>query len=320
METITVKNEELNMPLNKKESFFDKVVKQRYLFYMSVPFIIWLIIFRFIPLWGWIMAFQDFKPGLPFSQQTWVGFKHFKELFADPQFYRVMRNTLSMSLMQLIIGFPLPIIFALLLNEVKHLKFKKFIQTISYLPHFVSWVIVASLFSKLLSIDGGIVNEILLKLHIIKEPVQFLAKPKMFWGIVVTAEIWKELGWNSIIFLASISGIDPSLYEAATVDGAGRWKKMWYITLPSIMPTAIVILVLNIGWIISIGFEKQFLFGNAVVKDYSEVLDLYVLNYGIGLQRYSFGTAIGIFKSVVSIILLFLANSFAKKVHGESVV
>lgn len=306
--------------VSKKKKFFTKVYKQRYLFYLSLPFIIWLIVFKYVPLWGWIMAFQDFKPRTSSAHQVWVGLKNFKELFSDPTFYIVMRNTLGMSILQLIFGLPIPLIFALLLNEIKHIGFKKVIQTVSYLPHFVSWVIVASMISMMLSTDGGVINMILLKLHILKQPIQFLAEPKYFWGIVVSADIWKELGWNSIIFLASISSIDPSLYEAAKVDGAGRWKRMWYITLPSIMTTFIVILVLNVGWIISIGFEKQFLLGNPIVSDYAKVLDLYMLDYGIGLRRYSFGTAIGIFKSVVSVILLIIANKFAKKINGKSVI
>jgi putative aldouronate transport system permease protein len=297
------------------------IIKQRYLILMVLPFAIWAVIFKYLPLWGWVMAFQDYKPkaGMGLLDYPFVGLKHFIALFQDPMFYDVMRNTLGMSFLQLFIGFPLPIIFAIMLNEVKNVRYKKFIQTSTYLPHFVSWVIVAGIFSTLLSGDG-VVNELLLAVGIIKEPISFLAMPKWFWGICTSAEVWKELGWNSIIFLAAITGIDPTLYEAAKVDGASRWQCIRHITLPGITNTILVILVLDIGWMISIGFEKQYLLGNSLVQDYAKVLDLYILDYGIKLGRYSFGTAIGIFKSVVSIILLYGANQLAKRWKGQTVI
>lgn len=304
-----------------KKPLIKLIMKQRYLILMVMPFVIWAAIFKYLPLWGWIMAFQDYKPkaGMGLFDYPFVGLKHFIALFRDPMFYDVMRNTLGMSLLQLFIGFPLPVIFAIMLNEVKNIRFKKFIQTSTYLPHFVSWVIVAGIFTNLLSGDGA-VNELLLFLGIVKEPIPFLALPKWFWGICTSAEIWKELGWNSIIFLAAITSIDPTLYEAAKVDGANRLQSIRHITLPGIINTILVILVLDIGWIISIGFEKQYLLGNSLVQDYAKVLDLYILDYGIKLGRYSFGTAIGIFKSAVSIILLFGANQLAKRWRGQSVI
>jgi putative aldouronate transport system permease protein len=304
-----------------KKPLMKLIMKQRYLILMIMPFVIWAVIFKYLPLWGWIMAFQDYKPkaGMGLFDYPFVGLKHFIALFQDPMFYDVMRNTLGMSLMQLFIGFPLPVIFAIMLNEVKNIRFKKFIQTSTYLPHFVSWVIVAGIFTNLLSGDGA-VNELLLFLGIIKEPVSFFSIPKWFWGICTSAEVWKELGWNSIIFLAAITSIDPTLYEAAKVDGASRLQSIRHITLPGISNTILVILVLDIGWMISIGFEKQYLLGNSLVQDYAKVLDLYILDYGIKLGRYSFGTAIGIFKSAVSIILLFGANQLAKRWRGQSVI
>ncbi len=311
-----------NQELTKqKKSFVNTIVKQRYLIVMVLPFLMWVIIFKYLPLWGWLMAFQNYKPkaGMGIFDYPFVGLKHFIILFQDPMFYNVMRNTLAMSFMQLILGFPLPILFAILLNEVKNIKYKKFVQTSTYLPHFVSWVIVAGLFTTLLS-GEGIVNELLLAVGMIKEPISFLALPKWFWGICTSAEIWKELGWNSIIFLAAIAGIEPTLYEAAKVDGANRWQTVKHITIPGITNTILVILVLDIGWIISIGFEKQYLLGNSVVQDYAKVLDLYILDYGIKLGRYSFGTAIGIFKSVISIILLYGANQLAKRWKGQTVI
>lgn len=301
------------------KEWLNKVNDQKYLFLMSLPFVIWLVIFKYLPLWGWTMAFQSYKPGAAFSNQKWVGFQNFSRLFKDEVFYQALRNTLAMSFMGITVGFVVPIIFAIMLNEIKHLAFKKLVQTISYLPHFVSWVIAASLITTMLSVDStGAVNEFLTKTHLVKEPINFLAIPKAFWWIVLGADLWKEVGWNSIIYLAAITGIDMELYDAAKVDGANRFKQIWHVTLPGIRSTIIVILIMNIGWLINIGFEKQYLLGNALVLDYSNVLDYYALNYGINLGRYSYGTAIGIFKSVVSIILVFSANKFAKKIgEGE---
>lgn len=304
----------------KKVSFWKVFLQQRYLYLMSIPFVILVIIFNYFPLWGWTMAFQNYKPGFPIMEQEWVGLKHFIELFSDDRFYRVLRNTLAMSIMGLSIGFVVPIIFAVLLNEVRLSFFKRIVQTITYLPHFVSWVVVAGIVIKMLSIDGGIVNDLLVGLGIIDKPIQFMAKGEYFWIIVVLSDLWKEMGWNAIIFLAAIAGIDPQLYEAAKVDGAGRLRRIWHVTLPGIRPTILVLLILSIGHLTSIGFEKQFLLGNNLVVDYSEVLDLYALNYGIGLNRFSYGTAIGIFNSIVSIILLFIANGIFKRFSNQSVM
>jgi putative aldouronate transport system permease protein len=306
--------------LTKRRSTWSKIIEQRFLFLMSVPFVIWLIIFHYIPIWGWTMAFQKYKPGKSFSEQTWVGFDNFVTLFHEPHFYLVLRNTLAMSFFSLIVGYTVPILFAILLNEVRVMSVKRMMQTISYLPHFVSWVIVAGLVTKMLSTDGGIVNQLLLTLHVIDKPIQFMAQGKWFWGIVTVSDMWKETGWNSIIYLAAISGIDPELYEAATMDGAGRFRRIWHITLPGIRQTIMVMMILSIGWLMSIGFEKQFLLGNSIVKDYSEVLDLYVLNYGINLGRFSYGTAVGMFNSLVSIVLLFSANRIFKRWTNESVI
>jgi putative aldouronate transport system permease protein len=304
----------------KRFSFWRRMVQQRYLYFMSVPFVIWLFIFSYVPIWGWLMAFQKYKPGKSILHQKWVGLDNFHQLFSDQTFYLVLRNTLAMSSLGLVVGFTVPVIFALLMNELRGQLFKRTVQTISYLPHFVSWVVVAGIVTKMLSTDGGAVNDLLMGLGLIHEPIQFMAKPHWFWGIVTVSDMWKETGWNSIIFLAAMTGIDQEIYEAATVDGAGRFKRMWHITLPGIRPTIMVMLILSIGNLISIGFEKQFLLQNPLVSDYSRVLDLYALDYGIGMTRYSFGTAIGIFNSVVGIILVLTANGIYKKVTKESVI
>ncbi|MGN7938968.1 ABC transporter permease [Metabacillus sp. 22489] len=304
----------------KKRSFWQIFKQQKYLYLMSLPFVIWVIVFHYFPLWGWTMAFQNYRPGLTFFEQEWVGFEHFIALFQDERFYLVLRNTLAMSIMGLLLGFTVPILFAVLLNEVRKKAFKSIVQTVSYLPHFVSWVVVAGIVTKMLSIDGGVVNQLLTSTGLVDEPIQFMTKGEWFWIIVTLSDLWKEMGWNSIIFLAAMAGIDPQLYEAAKVDGASRWRQIWHITLPGIRPTILVVLILSIGHLITIGFEKQFLLGNSTVVDYSEVLDLYALNYGIGLGRFSYGTAIGIFNSLVSIILLFLANGIFKRFTNQSVM
>lgn len=307
-------------PIKNKKSFWGSLIHQRYLYFMSMPFVIWVFVFNYLPLWGWTMAFQNYRPGKSMGEQEWVGLQHFIMLFQDERFYLVLRNTLAMSLMGLILGFTVPIVFAILLNEVRKKAFKNTLQTITYLPHFVSWVVVAGIVTKVLSIDGGVVNQVLTATGLVDEPIQFMTKGGLFWIIVTLADLWKEMGWNSIIFLAAMAGIDPQLYEAAKVDGAGRLRQIWHITLPGIRPTILVVLILSIGHLISIGFEKQFLLGNSTIVDYSEVLDLYALNYGIGLGRFSYGTAIGIFNSLVSIILLFLANGIFKRFTNQSVM
>lgn len=318
-----MKTEALNVEnayKNPKQQAWKLFKNQQYLYYMSIPFVIWVFVFQYLPLWGWTMAFQKYKAGVGFLDQKWVGLEHFRTLFADEHFYQVLRNTLAMSLMGLVAGFIVPVVFALLLNEVRVQAMKRFVQTVSYLPHFVSWVVAAGIITKMLSTDGGVVNDILMGLHLIDKPIQFMAQGNLFWGIVTGADIWKETGWSAIIYLAAISGIGPELYEAARVDGASRLQQIWHITLPGIRPTIIVLLIMSIGHLLGTGFEKQFLLGNHLVLDNSEVLDLYALNYGLAMGRYSFGTAINIFNSVISLILLFAANGIFKRFTNESIM
>mgnify|MGYP002620494363 FL=1 len=320
MKAETTTSQEVQMRKGRAGRFFRTALRNRWLYAMSLPFVVWVFVFSYLPLWGWTMAFQRYRPGRLFWEQEWVGLDHFRTLFQDDLFYQVLRNTLAMSLMGLVAGFVVPIFFALMLNEVRLMFYKRFVQTVSYLPHFVSWVVVAGIVTKMLSTDGGSVNELLMALGIIDEPVQFMAKGKLFWIIVTLADVWKETGWNAIIYLAAIAGIGPELYEAARVDGANRIQQIWHITLPGIRTTIIILLIMSIGHLISIGFEKQFLLGNNLVREYSQVLDLYALNYGLGMGRFSFGTAINIFNSVVSVILLFAANGIFKRVTRESIM
>lgn len=298
--------------MNREKITLKLLAKQKILILMSLPFVIWLIIFAYIPLWGWSMAFQDYAPAKGFFGQPFVGLKHFIALFKDATFLRALRNTVGMSSMGLALGFTAPIIFALLLNEVRFVKFKKFTQTVSYLPHFISWVTVAGIVTTMLS-NEGVVNSILTGLGIVDKPIQFMGQANLFWIILTLSDVWKEIGWGAIIYLAAIAGIDQQLYEAAAVDGAGRWRRMFHITLPSIMPTITVLLIMSVGGLLNIGFERQMLLGNSLVKQYSLVIDQYALEYGIGMFRYSYGTAVGIFKSVVSLIIMFGANAFIRR-------
>ncbi|WP_245580986.1 ABC transporter permease [Paenibacillus ginsengihumi] len=304
----------------RKKSFWTIFKEQKTLYAMSLPFIVVVFIFNYLPVWGWLMAFQNYRPGKGIFEQQWVGLDHFVALFTDEKFYLVLRNTLAMSLMGLVVGFTVPIAFAVLLNELRGSAFRRTVQTVSYLPHFVSWVVVAGIVSKMLSVDGGAVNQLLMALGIIDQPIQFMARGSWFWYIVTGSDLWKEMGWNAIIYLAAIAGIDQEQFDAAKVDGASRLQQIWHITLPSIAPTIAILLIMSIGHLISIGFEKQFLLGNPLVVDYSEVLDLYALNYGLGMGRFSFGTAIGMFNSIVSIILLLAANGLFKKFTKHSMM
>lgn len=296
-----------------KKSFLTRMMKQKALLAMSVPFLIWLFIFKYIPLWGWSIAFQDFKPALSLFNQEWIGLDHFKFLFTDANFYRVLRNTVGMSTINLVLGFVTAIGLALLLNEIRAAKFKRVVQTISYMPHFISWVVAASIISYGLSLDNGIVNIVLIKLGIIDKPILWLGKATWFWGINGISDVWKNVGWNTIIYLAAITMIDPEQYEAADIDGASRIQRIRYITLPSLKPTIVILLIMNLGYILESGFEAQYLLGNPMNLDYSENLDIYVLKYGMSMGNFSIATAAGIFKTVVSFIFLFTANHIAKK-------
>jgi len=304
----------------QEKTFLQKLKLQRQLFYMSAPLILYVILFAYIPLWGWTMAFQNFKPARNFFQQEWVGIKWFLFLFKDDNFLKVLRNTIAMSLINLSFGYIGAIALALILNEVKERFFKRTIQTISYLPHFLSWVIVSGLVASMLSVEDGAINQLLLSLRLIKEPIMWLGEPKYFWWITGFTYLWKEIGWNSIIYLAAISGIDPTLYEVAEIDGCGRLKKMWYITLPGIKSTIMVLLIMSIGHILDAGFELQFLLRNGLIQDYADTIDIYVLTFGLNSGNYSLATAAGMFKNIVNIALIFLANFLAKRMGEERLI
>ncbi len=294
-----------------------EIVKQKELVLLSLPFVIYVLIFNYIPLIGWVMAFQNYKPVNGFFHSKFVGLDKFKFLFINnPDFIRVIRNTFAMGIINLVLQLVFAIGFALILNEVVHKGPKKFVQTVSYLPHFLSWIIVCGILQDALSVDNGIINEVMVKLHILNAPINFFTYKGFFWWIVGFTNVWKETGWNSIIYLAAITAINPDLYEAASIDGAGRLKKMWHITLPGIKPTIFILLLINIGNVLNAGFEIQYLLTNGLIQSVSQTIDIYVLRYGISQTDYSLGTAAGIFRSLVSILLIVLANS-ASKAAGE---
>ena len=296
-----------------------EIKRQKFLLICSALFVIYGIMFYYLPLGGWIMAFQNYKPKDGLLHSAFVGLDKFKFLFTDAVFLRVIRNTLAMGVLNLVTSFIMAIVFAILLNEITSRIWKKSVQTISYLPHFLSWIIVTGIMHDALS-TTGIINEILMKLHLINTEINFFAHQEYFWPIVAFANLWKETGWNAIIYLAAITAIDPCLYEAASIDGAGRWAKIRYITLPGIKSTIMILLLMNVGNVLNAGFEVQYLLGNGLVQNVSQTIDIYVLKWGISQNDYSLGTAAGIFKSVVSIILIIIANQLAKGAEGETLI
>ena len=301
---------------NEKKITWKEVKRQKVLLIWSAAIVIYGIIFYYLPLGGWITAFQNYKPKDGLFHSKFVGLDKFKFLFSDDTFIKVVRNTVAMGVINLVVTFVMAIVFAILLNEVKNTFGKKTVQTISYLPHFLSWIIVTGILHDVLS-GTGIINEVLMKLSIVDQPINFFAHTTYFWPIVAFANVWKETGWNAMIYLSAITAIDPSLYEAASMDGAGRWAKIKHITLPGIRPTIMILLLMNVGNVLNAGFEIQYLLGNGLVKSVSETIDIYVLKWGISQNDFSLGTAAGIFKSLVSIILIVIANQMAKRAGEE---
>lgn len=295
---------------------YNKIVKkfkgEYQLWLLCIPILIWAFIFAYIPMYGLLASFVNYIPGIPIFQSEFVGLIHFKTFINSPDFFYVMRNTLAISGLNILFGFPAPIILALLFNELRMLRFKKFVQTVSYLPHFISWVVLASLIFSLLGTEGDI-NGLLISLNIIDEPINFLSEGKYFWGILTAANIWKGIGWSSIIYISAIAGIDAQLYEAGQIDGLGRFGLIRHITIPGIGTTIVLLWILGIGSILNAGFEQQLLLGNAQTREYWEVIDTYAYRYGLQLGQYSYSIAIGFMKSVIGLCLVFIANKLSKK-------
>ena len=303
--------------ITKPKITLAELKRQKSLIIISVLMVAYGIVCYYWPLTGWAMAFENYKPRTGILGSQFIGLAKFKFLFSDAVFLRVIRNTFCMGLLNLVTTTFMAILFALLLNEIKSHFFQKTVQTVSYLPHFLSWIIVTGILHDSLS-STGIVNDLLQSFGIIDKPINFFARPNAFWPIVAFANCWKETGWNAIVYLAAITAIDPSLYEAATIDGAGRMQKILNVTLPSIKPTIMVLLIMNIGHVLDAGFEVQYLLGNGLVQKVSQTIDIYVLNWGISQNDFSLGTAAGIFKSLVSIILIVIFNGWAKRTGEES--
>lgn len=299
----------------KTKFTWKEVKRQKVLLFWAAIIVVYGVVFYYAPLVGWIMAFQDYKPKDGLLGSEFIGLTKFVRLFSDAGFLRVIRNTLAMGVINLVTSLGMAILFAILLNEIKSKGGKKVVQTISYLPHFLSWIIVTGILHDALS-TSGIINELLMKFGVLDQPLNFFAHPKYFWPLVAFANVWKETGWNAILYLAAITSIDPSLYEAASIDGAGRFAKIKYVTLPGIRPTIMITLLMNVGNVLNAGFEIQYLLGNGLVQSVSQTIDIYVLKWGISQGDYAIGTAAGIFKSVVSIVLIVIANQIAKH-NGE---
>jgi putative aldouronate transport system permease protein len=301
----------------KITTLFRLVAKDKYLYLLALPGIIYSLIFKYLPMAGIVIAFQDYSPYLGFFNSEWVGFEHFQKLFANPDFWLIFRNTLAISFLNLLLFFPLPIILAIMMNELRSQFFKRTVQSIIYLPHFLSWVIIATLTFMMFSQSDGLINQIVVFLGF--EKIQFLTNPNLFWLMLTSQSIWKEVGWGTIIFLAAIAGVNTQLYEAAKMDGANRFQQIWHVTLPAIRNVILILLILKLGDIMEVGFEQVFLMYNGAVSEVAEVFDTYVYRVGIQQGQFSYSTAIGLFKSVIGLVLVVGANRLAKKFGEEGI-
>ncbi|MGE1209204.1 sugar ABC transporter permease [Bacillus sp. FSL K6-2841] len=301
----------------RRKRLLDQMLSQKFLYLMILPGLIYFLVFKYVPMWGLIIAFQDYQPFLGILGSEWVGFKHFIRLFTEPTFFILLKNTLILFAMNVVIFFPIPILLALLLNEVRLALFKKFVQTMIYIPHFMSWVIVVSLSFVLLTVDGGLINELIAFFG--GEKINFLLSQEWFRPMYILQVIWREAGWSTIIYLAAITAVDPQLYEAAKMDGAGRLRQMWHITLPAIKSVIVVLLILKIGDTLELGFEHVYLLLNATNREVAEIFDTYVYTAGLKQGQFSYSTAVGLFKAAVGLILVMLANRLAKKFGEEGI-
>jgi len=302
--------------LVRKKSGLNRLFKQLDIQMMVWPGLLLIFVFSYIPMYGVLTAFMDYNvfSGANIFESPWVGFKHFEAFFNAPDFDTLVRNTLVVSFLKFAIGFPAPIILALLLNEVRHMAFKRVVQTITYLPHFMSWVIVGGLVMSLLSTENGSVNILLEKLRIIDDPINFLSMREYFWSILITTNVWKEIGFNSIVYLAAIAAIDPHLYEAADIDGASKFRQIYLITIPVIMPVIIIFMILAMGNFLNAGFEDILILAqDPGLRPVSDVIDTYVYRVGLQNQKYSYAVAVGLFKAVVAVAMLTTANYLARR-------
>jgi putative aldouronate transport system permease protein len=307
--------------LDKRDSWRASLRKHRVLYLFLLPGFIWFMIFSYLPMMGAIMAFQNYDPVTGFIHSTWVGFDNFERLFYTPRLVHALKNTIVISFLKLAIGFPMPILFALMLNEIRKNKFKKVNQTISYLPHFISWTVVAGVWYKLLSTDG-VVNEFLMMLGWISEPIRFMSSSNWFYPIIVATDQWKNLGFSAIIYIAALASIDTHLYEAARVDGASKVRQMWHISLPGMKPTILLLFILSVSNLLNADFDQLWNMSNPTVLDKGEILDTFVLRILStgGLNDLSLGAAVGVFKSVIGLMLFYLTNFISQKLKQESLI
>lgn len=294
-----------------------RIRRNKWLYLMIAPGLIYFLVFKYIPMYGLIISFQDYKPFRGITGSEWVGLEHFRRLFAEPDFLNILSNTLILFSLNILIYFPIPIILALMLNEVRISFFRRFFQTLIYLPHFMSWVIIVSIGYVMLTMDGGIINELLSWMGF--EKINFLLSSAWFRPTYIIQVIWREAGWGTIIYLAAIASVDTQLYEAARMDGAGRLRQIWHITLPAIRSVIIVLLILKIGDVLELGFEHVYLLLNSMNRDVAEIIDTYVYTAGLRQMKFSYSAAIGFFKSIVGLILVVIANRLAKKFGEEGV-
>lgn len=299
------------------KSMWNPIKRDLFLYLLILPGVLYFLLFKYVPMWGILISFQNYSPYLGFFHSEWIGFDHFQRFFSNSDFSILFRNTMAINLLNLIFFFPLPILVSLLLNELKVEWFKKTLQSIIYLPHFLSWVIIAGISFLALSKDQGVINQLLESTG--HEKMDFLTQPHYFWVLLTLQSIWKELGWGTVIFLAAISSVDPQLYEAARMDGAGRLRQMWNVTLPGIRNVIIILLILRIGHIMDVGFEQVYLMMNGAVSSVADVFDTYVYRVGIQQGDFSYSTAVGVFKSVVGVLLVIGANKLAKQFGEEGV-
>ncbi|WP_307449160.1 sugar ABC transporter permease [Paenibacillus sp. V4I3] len=292
-------------------------IRDKWLYLMMLPGVAYFLIFKYVPMYGLIMAFQDYKPHLGFFESPWVGFKHFERFFSEPQFGMLFRNTIIIAIYNLVFFFPLPIILSLMMNELRRERFKRFVQTLIYIPHFVSWVVVVGIFYMLLTTENGILNELIYAIS--GKKIAFLLEPEWFRTMIISQSIWKEVGWGTIIFLAALSGVDMQLYEAVRIDGAGRWRQLWHITLPAIRSTIIILMILRLGNFLDSGFEHIFLMITPTNRDLGEVFDTYVYTKGLTQAQYSYSAAVGLFKSAIGLVLVLGSNWLAKRFGQEGV-
>lgn len=301
----------------RRRSIWKGVKRDRFLYLLALPGIVFFILFKYVPLWGILISFQDYSPYQGMWASPWIGFEHYIRFFSNPDFLILFRNTMAINLLSLIFFFPLPILLSVMMNELRGNKFRKTIQSIVYLPHFLSWVIIVGITFLLLSTGEGIVNQLLVAAGLNK--IDFLTNPNYFWVLLTVQSIWKDAGWGTVLFLAAMAGIDPQLNEAAKIDGAGRLRQIWHITLPGIRSVVVILLILRIGHIMDVGFEQVFLMMNGAVSEVADVFDTYVYRLGIKQGQLSFSTAVGVFKSFVGLILVIGANNLAKKFGEDGV-